>query len=177
MFLLFASLLVFPGFEELLHPGYPFQTCCEGVGTLADSIIVSLIFSLARFVNPAFSILGGIFLFVHGLLYIVAYLKTCSLWTPIGLHMAWNFAQGPIAGMKVSGTSTNANLFLTQVKGPDVVTGGSFGVEGGLVAIFISAIVLLVLLKAQWLKPSERLLVIERKWANKNHSQENSSAG
>jgi len=158
-----ASFFVFAAFEELFNRGYLFQTFCEGVGVWVAALIVSLIFSLVHIANPAFSILGGIFLFIHGLLYTVAYLQTRSLWTPIGLHMAWNFAQGPIAGMKVSGTSVNVSFFFTQVNGPDVVTGGSFGVEGGLIAIIISAIILLILLKAHWLKPSKRFLMIERK--------------
>lgn len=172
-----AIFLVFAAFEELINRGYLFQAFCEGVGVWAAAIIVSVIFSLVHIINPAFSILAGAFLFIHGLLYTVVYLKTRSLWTPIGLHMAWNFAQGPVAGMKVSGTSVNSSFFLTQFTGPDLLTGGSFGIEGGLVAIFVSAIVLLVLLKTHWLNPSVRFLLIERKWANKNDSQENSSVG
>jgi len=165
-----ATFLVFAGFEELINRGYLFQTLCEGVGVWAAAIIVSLIFSLVHIINPAFSLLGGAFLFIHGLLYTVSYLKTRSLWTPIGLHMAWNFAQGPVTGMKVSGTSVNNSFLLTEVTGPDLLTGGGFGVEGGLVAIFVSAIILLVLLKTRWLSPSARFLLVEGKWANKNDS-------
>jgi membrane protease YdiL (CAAX protease family) len=159
-----ATYLVFAGIEELINRGYLFQALCEGVGVLAAALIISLIFSLVHVMNPAFSILAGVFLFIHGLLYTVAYLKTRSLWTPIGLHMAWNFTQGPVAGMKVSGTSVSTSFFTTEVSGPDLLTGGSFGVEGGLVAIFISTIVLFVLLKAGWLRPSSRFLLTEGEW-------------
>lgn len=175
-FLYLASFFVFASFEELINRGYLFQAFCEGVGVLAAALIMSLIFSLVHIINPAFSILAGIFLFIHGLLYTVAYLKTRSLWTPIGLHMAWNFTQGPVAGLKVSGTSVSNSFFLSEVSGPDLLTGGSFGVEGGLVAIIISAIILLVLLKAHWLKPSERFLLLEREWAGRRKSQEELSA-
>ena len=153
-----ATYLTFAAIEEVINRGYLFQALCEGVGVLAAALSVSLIFSLVHIINPSFSLLAGLFLFIHGLLYTVAYLKTRSLWTPIGLHMAWNFAQGPIAGMKVSGTSIENSFFLTQISGPDSLTGGDFGVEGGLVAIIISVIILLVVLKASWLKPSERFL-------------------
>jgi membrane protease YdiL (CAAX protease family) len=166
-----ATYLVFAGIEELINRGYLFQAFCEGVGILAAALIISLIFSLVHIMNPAFSILAGIFLFIHGLLYTVAYLKTRSLWTPIGLHMAWNFTQGPVAGMKVSGTSVSKSFFLTEVSGPDPLTGGSFGVEGGLVAITISAIILLVILKTHWLKPSKRFLLIEKEWAQRGKCQ------
>jgi membrane protease YdiL (CAAX protease family) len=172
-----ATYLVFAGIEELINRGYLFQAFCEGVGVVAAALIFSMIFSLVHIINPDFSILAGIFLFIHGLLYAVAYLKTRSLWTPIGLHMAWNFIQGPIAGMKVSGISVDSSVFVTGVNGPDLLTGGSFGAEGGLVAIIISAIILLVLLKVRWLRPSERFVLIEREWAGQRKSQEELLAG
>jgi membrane protease YdiL (CAAX protease family) len=140
------------------------------VGIWIAALMMNLIFSLVHILNPAFSILAAVFLFIHGLLYTVAYLKTRSLWTPIGLHMAWNFTQGPVAGMNVSGTSIDYSLFSTEIKGPDLLTGGSFGVEGGLAAIIISAAILMVLLKARWLKPSDRFAQIEREWAERNKS-------
>ncbi len=157
-----ATYLVFASIEEVINRGYLFQAFGEGVGVLAAALTISLVFSLVHIFNPAFSVLASIFLFIHGLLYTVVYLKTRSLCTPIGPHIAWNFTQGPVAGMRVSGTSVKSSFFSTDVRGPDVLTGGSFGVEGGLVAIIISAIILLVVLKAHWLKPSERFLVGER---------------
>jgi len=168
----FAVYLLFAMIEEVINRGYLFQTLCEGIGKAKAAVIISLIFSLIHIFNPEFSILAGVFLFVHGLLYAIAYLKTRSLWTPIGLHIAWNFAQGPIAGMQVSGTSVESSFFLTEAGGPDVLTGGSFGIEGGLVAIIISVIILLVILKANWLKPSERFLKVEREWAEGLQTQE-----
>ena len=171
----FAIYLLFAMIEEVINRGYLFQTLCEGIGKVKAAVIISLIFSVIHIFNPDFSILAGVFLFVHGLLYATAYLKTRSLWAPIGLHMAWNFTQGPIAGMRVSGTSVESSLFLTEVRGPDMLTGGSFGVEGGLVAIVISAIVLLVVLRTTWLRPSERFLKTEREWRQGLQTQEQSS--
>jgi len=166
----FFSLLtffVFASFEELINRGYLFQTLCEGVGILPAALIISLIFALVHVINPAFSILAGIFLFIHGLLYTLVYLRTRSLWTPIGLHLAWNFAQGSISGLKVSGTATKNSLLSSEISGPDLLTGGGFGVEGGLIAIIVSAIILLILLKANWLKPSRRFVVMEKGWMAK----------
>jgi uncharacterized protein len=173
MFIFYLGIyFVFASIEELINRGYLFQVLSEGVGVFAAAVIINSIFSLGHILNPDFSILAAIFLFIHGLLYTVAYLKTRSLWTPIGLHMAWNFTQGPVAGMKVSGTSPGNSFLLTDVSGPDLLTGGNFGVEGGLVAIFISAIILFVLLKADWLKPSRKFLRIQRTSARENRNHE-----
>lgn len=151
---------LFAAIEEVINRGYLFQTLCEWKGQVVAAVIFSLIFSIVHIFNPDFTILAGVFLFVHGLLYSVAYLKTRSLWTPIGLHMAWNFAQGPLAGLKVSGTATGKSLFLTEVSGPEILTGGSFGVEGGLVAILVSICLLVLLIRFRWLGPSKRFFRI-----------------
>ena len=158
---------VFAGIEELINRGYLFQTLCEGIGILPAALAFSLIFSIGHLINPDFSIPAGLFLFIHGLMYTVAYLKTRSLWTPIGLHMAWNFTQGPISGINVSGTAIDNSILITQIRGPDLLTGGNFGVEGGLVAIIISAVILVVIFKARWLKPSKRYLQVEKDWQEK----------
>jgi membrane protease YdiL (CAAX protease family) len=100
-------------------------------------------------------------------LYAVAYLKTRSLWTPIGLHMAWNYAQGPIAGMKVSGTAGSKSLFVTEVSGSELLRGGDFGVEGGLIAIMVSVFILFLILKTEWLNPSKRFLAIQETMVQK----------
>ena len=138
-------------------------------------MIFSMLFSAVHVMNPEFSILGGVFLFVHGLLYAVAYLKTRSLWTPIGLHVAWNLMQGPFAGLQVSGTGVDWSILSTEVHGPDALTGGDFGVEGGLVAITISVVVLLVLLMGHWLKPSQRFRRIAEDWARGRENVNKSS--
>ena len=51
------------------------------------------------------------------------------------------------------------------------MTGGNFGAEGGLVAIVISAIILIIVLKARWLKPSGRFIAAEENWKTKYIAQ------
>lgn len=100
-------------------------------GTLQDSLYVAL--------------LGGVF-------YAVAYMRTRSLWFPIGIHWAWNFVQGPILGLVVSGSSTATDgviewgLLRPAVAGPALWTGGRYGPEGGLVAVLICLAVTAVML-------------------------------
>jgi membrane protease YdiL (CAAX protease family) len=160
-----AVIFVFAAFEELINRGYLFQAFCEGAGVWIAAVTVSLFFSLVHITNPSFSIISGIHLFVHGLLYAAVYLKTRSLWTPIGLHMAWNLAQGPIAGMNVSGVDVGGSFFHATVDGPTMLTGGEFGIEGSLITVIVSAVILVAVFKARWLKPSPRFLSIEQKWA------------
>jgi hypothetical protein len=54
----------------------------------------------------------------------------------VGLHFAWNFAQGTIFGFPVSGNEfEGVNLMRTRLTGPPFWTGGEFGPEAGLLSI------------------------------------------
>ena len=64
---------------------------------------------------------------------------TRSLWLVSGIHLAWNFAQGPIFGLPVSGIRF-PSLLYGEVQGPALWTGGDFGPEAGLVALSICLI-------------------------------------
>jgi membrane protease YdiL (CAAX protease family) len=74
------------------------------------------------------------------------YVLTRRLWFAIGVHMAWNFAQGGIFGVAVSGI-TIKGLFQSTLTGPEFLSGGSFGAEASLVAVIVcvSGFVLIIL--------------------------------
>jgi hypothetical protein len=65
-----------------------------------------------------------------------AYMLTRRLWLPIGIHAGWNFAQGGIFGVSVSGTGATGILQST-LTGPVWLSGGEFGAEASVVAIAI----------------------------------------
>lgn len=132
--------------EELMNRGYILQNLTEDWGVIAGVVTSSAIFGLLHAGNPNVSLLAVANLFVAGALFSVAYLVTKSLWLPIGLHFAWNFAEGPIFGFPVSGLST-VTVLKTVQGGPDYLTGGAFGPEGGLVglgAVIIGIAILLL---------------------------------
>ena len=62
---------------------------------------------------------------------------------PIGLHAAWNFVQGTLLGFPVSGaTDWSVGLVRQAEVGNDLLTGGAFGPEGGLVGITFRLVVI-----------------------------------
>ena len=149
----FIAFAVAAFFEEVFNRGYIFQALIEGTRKWIAVLIVSLIFVLGHGTNPGFGWNNAIFFFVHGILYCILYLMTRSIWVPAGFHVAWNWAQGSLMGMNVSGTEIKNTLFVCQAKGTDILSGGEFGAEGSLISIVISIFFIVFLVRSGWLKP------------------------
>jgi membrane protease YdiL (CAAX protease family) len=158
---IFIYTLVFAGgaaIEELINRGYIFQALCEGTRTWIAVLLTSIVFSIVHVFNQNWSMASALFLFTHGVLYAVAYLKTRSLWTAIGVHWSWNFIQGPIFGIPVSGSIITNSLFNAQPQGSDIFNGGQFGVEGSILSSLISFGFVVFVCKTKWLAPSKRMV-------------------
>ncbi|HEY1404937.1 MAG TPA: type II CAAX endopeptidase family protein [Pyrinomonadaceae bacterium] len=132
--------------EEMLFRGYPLQTMMRALPFLAAVIPSSVLFAYVHLDNP--NVAWG-FTFVNttlaGFWLAVAYLRTRSLWFPLGIHWAWNWAMGALLGLPVSGITslTRTPLLHATDRGPAWLTGGAYGIEGGAactVALIISTI-------------------------------------
>ena len=77
-----------------------------------------------------------------------AYMLTRRLWLCIGIHIAWNFTEGGIFSVAVSGGNAQG-LLQAKLTGADWLTGGAFGAEGSIVALAMcSAAGILLLFEA-----------------------------
>jgi hypothetical protein len=76
-------------------------------------------------------------LVVVGVFFAAAYLLTGRLWLCAALDAGWNFAQGSIFSLAVSGHEVKNGLLTTQLSGPDWLTGGAFGIEGSAVDLVL----------------------------------------
>lgn len=146
--------------EEVLFRGYPLQTMMRALPFLVAIIPSSALFAYVHLDNPnvawGFTFLNTM---LAGFWLAVAYLRTRSLWFPLGLHWAWNWAMGALLGLPVSGITslTRAPLFRATDTGPAWLTGGAYGIEGGAactVALLISTI---FIWKTRLLKADEEL--------------------
>jgi membrane protease YdiL (CAAX protease family) len=121
--------------EEALFRGYPLQTLTRANLAWLAVLLTSVPFAAVHLRNP--NVAAG-FTFVNtalaGVWLAVAYLRTRSLWFPLGIHWAWNWALGSLFGLPVSGITDLAPhpLLHGTDLGPAWLTGGSYGIEGGL---------------------------------------------
>jgi hypothetical protein len=152
-----AVLLAAAAFEELVFRGYPLQTLMKGMGQWPAVLLMSTLFGLAHMNNPNASTLGIINTVLAGLLLCLGYLETRRLWLPFGLHFVWNAGLGLILGFSLSGINT-ASLWVTTVKGLDVLLGGEYGPEGGIAGTitFVAAMCFFL-----------------NRWKKRNHKQQN----
>jgi membrane protease YdiL (CAAX protease family) len=132
------AMLIFFSFvswqEELLMRGYWLQNLSSGLSTSLGVLMSSAVFALAHWFNPNLDWLGLLGLFLAGLFLAYGYLRTRQLWLPIGLHLGWNFFEGTLFGFPVSG-QYQYQLIRQTVTGPDLITGGAFGPEAGLILL------------------------------------------
>jgi membrane protease YdiL (CAAX protease family) len=119
--------------EEAMFRGYPLQTLSRaGLISLA-LILTSVPFGIIHWQNPNATLFSSTNTALAGVWLGIAYLRTRSLWFPLGVHWAWNWAQGSIFGVPVSGLKLSNHPVLQSLdKGPAWLTGGSYGLEGGL---------------------------------------------
>jgi membrane protease YdiL (CAAX protease family) len=68
-----------------------------------------------------------------------AYMLTRSLWMPIGLHAAWNFTQGFLFDVNVSGVEEHG-LVTAKLSGAPLITGGEFGLEASILSLLFATI-------------------------------------
>jgi membrane protease YdiL (CAAX protease family) len=131
-------------YEEMLSRGYHLRNLAEGLNIKKWSsisalviawIISSSIFGMMHLGNPNASLISTINLVVAGMFLGLGYVLTGELALPIGLHITWNFFQGIVFGFPVSGTSNAASFIVINQGGSDIMTGGAFGPEAGIVGL------------------------------------------
>jgi membrane protease YdiL (CAAX protease family) len=133
--------------EELLYRGIIFRWFEEFAGTWAALLISSVLFGAAHFQNPNASVLAAVGVALEGgLLLGGAYMLTRRLWLPMGIHASWNVTQGGVFDIPISGNDAHG-LVEAQLEGPAVLSGGGFGLEASLIAIVVSTLFALHLIR------------------------------
>jgi membrane protease YdiL (CAAX protease family) len=153
--LLFVAALA----EEAMFRGYGLQTLTRARLAWLGVLLTSVPFALVHLSNPnvvpgvtfANTALAGIWL-------AAAYLRTRSLWLPLGIHWAWNWALGWFFGLPISGINLVSDpLLYTQDTGPKWLTGGTYGIEGGIACTIALILVTIFLWRTRWLSATPEL--------------------
>lgn len=134
--------------QQLLLCGYLFQLL-RRVSTTRTAIGISALLFVAYHAGALSD--GGlplVNLFLTGTLFCLGAVLANGLWFTVFLHFGWNFMLGPVLGLTVSASDDlGSGWRLLKLSGPDILTGGAFGLEGGIVTTFATAILIVVFIQ------------------------------
>jgi CAAX protease family protein len=154
-----ALLIIAALAEEAMFRGYGLQTLSRARLAWLGVLLTSVPFGLVHLSNP--NVVPGVTFAntaIAGVWLAVAYLRTRSLWLPLGVHWSWNWALGWFFGIPVSGLNLVSNpLLQTQDSGPKWLTGGDYGIEGGVACTIALTLCTIFLWRTRWLSATPEL--------------------
>lgn len=130
---LFATVAVA---EELLMRGYVLNNFLISFNKYVALFLSSFVFGLLHFMNPDYSFLSFVNLFLAGVFLGLPYLFNKNLWFPFAAHFSWNFVQGTILGFDVSGVNVYS-IVDHEYTSATIWNGGGFGWEGSLICTIL----------------------------------------
>lgn len=143
--------------EELVTRAWLIPQLAKRTNLKVAIIISSSLFTLLHLGNPGITFLSAIDLFLFGVAMSLYLLKTDTIWGIGGIHGAWNFAQGNLFGVLVSGQSSGTSIMKFTPQGNQGwLSGGSFGIEGSIMTSLV-LLLLIVYLAYQLKKENERM--------------------
>lgn len=148
-------LMMFVGFliqgmsEEVMCRGFLMVSAANRAPLWIAVAFNSLLFAALHLFNAGITPLSLANLILYALFASFYFLRTDSIWGIGALHSAWNFVQGCVLGISVSGNPVPVTTahFVPVAGSAEAINGGRFGLEGSLAATLVLAagILLLVL--------------------------------
>ena len=136
--------------EEILTRGWMLPALGARYRPWVGILISSIFFGIMHALNPNLTALSMINLILYGAFAAMYALREESLWGICAFHSIWNWTQGNLFGMPVSGQDQDlvgnpGTIFNLMETGPDWFTGGAFGPEGGLVTTIVLVLSMLII--------------------------------
>lgn len=122
-------------FEELFIRGFAFSVIRRYGGWRLALIATSVVFGLLHAGNPGADAESILAVTVAGFFLGAILLATQSLYATGAAHFAWNWVMAGGFHIAVSGIQSNDVDYRMVETGPDWLTGGTWGPEGGLAAV------------------------------------------
>lgn len=133
--------------EEVLFRGYLTVSLSRRTPIAVAVGISSVGFACAHLNNNGISVLAFINLTLFGVFAAVYMLKRGNIWGVCAIHSLWNFVQGNLYGISVSGMSkTESIMEMSSVASKSLVNGGDFGLEGGIAVTIVLVLAIVTML-------------------------------
>ena len=110
-------------------------------------IVSSVAFGALHLGNAGIAPLAFINLILFGIFAGVYFIRRGNIWGIAAVHSIWNFAQGNIFGVLVSGNDFGTTIFTSTInENLTILNGGDFGLEGGILTtiVMVAGIVIMM---------------------------------
>lgn len=148
-FLGMLLLYLFQAFgEEVMYRGSFMMAVARKNGPWIAVVATSLLFSLHHHINSGYGPVAFVNLFLLAAILGMVTFLTDRIWAATAIHAAWNFFQGSVFGVNVSGVTPDpaTTLMSSVAQGNSLVSGGEMGIEGSVVATVVLAAALVALI-------------------------------
>ncbi|HKU97573.1 MAG TPA: type II CAAX endopeptidase family protein [Vineibacter sp.] len=126
--------------EEMVYRGWMQNVLAVKLGPPIAIAIVTIAFTWAHSRNAGFGVLPGFNLVLFAVFLSLLALRTGSLWAGCAWHAGWNWSLSNLWGVPLSGIEPEGGSATAwTLTGPAVMTGGTWGPEGGLLATAVLA--------------------------------------
>jgi membrane protease YdiL (CAAX protease family) len=139
--------------EELVFRGMAVREWAVRMNWPLATIFGGLYFGLVHLIGvlPHITALEAMWIvmsaLIAGVLFTAMYIRSKSLWLPIGFHFGWNICLQLLFGTTMSGQEANFGLYRTELSGPAFLTGGFFGLESSVITYVIYIVAAVLFLK------------------------------
>lgn len=125
--------------EEILTRGYLLQITQRRWGLPAALAVQAVLFTLLHVTNLEVSVIALVNILLIGVLLGFWAVTEGGLWGVCAFHTVWNWAQGNVYGIEVSGMDLRTTWLdvAADPTGAAPLTGGGFGVEGSAITTLV----------------------------------------
>jgi hypothetical protein len=150
--------MIFALSEDILNRGLLYPYLKNRTTAWFAIVFTSVLFMSFHLFNPSFAIIPAMSIFLAGVLMCLLRDLTGNLWLSWGFHFGWNMLQAGL-GIQVSGIYVHIRDLPVHItlSGNTTISGGEFGVEGGIAGLLSTAIMIII-----------SIILVRRKFAAEN---------
>jgi membrane protease YdiL (CAAX protease family) len=120
--------------EEMMSRGYLLTVLRERIGTRGAVALTSVVFGLLHLANPGWTLVSLAVVVLAGAFLATVRVALGSIYAAWMAHLAWNWVMAVPLHAYVSGQRLEGPGYRAVTEGPEWLSGGRWGPEGGLVA-------------------------------------------
>ena len=157
--IILTILVLMQGFlEEVVFRGYLMTRLAAKKGKWIAIILSSLFYIVFRMSNPTTSKLDLINIFLISIVMSLLYWYFDNVLVIAIFHAFWNCISGVVFGFNLSGIKLSDSIFTVEaISDKQVLIGGSYGIEGSIIATVFFAILGLLVYMGLYLKMFRRI--------------------